>query len=247
MSRLTIVSLLLVVCFGWPLFAFAQSQSAFLERSLASNDITQRLPSLDTLLKAAERYSPLLKEHDANIALTQIEEQMQRRDWMRYLGVNVGWSYGQFDALTVNPDAAVGVATTTSSQNRYTLGAFFKMPLFAVINRGNAIQQTQIAQEQAHYRRQFDAIEVRKLVIIQYQDLVRAHRLLLISNNSFETIKLQAERTEREFVDGLINVSEYSRIYDMLINATEALETRKITFVTAYLLLEETMGMKLNL
>lgn len=247
MIRLTIVSVLLVVCFGCPLFAFAQSQSAFLERSLASNDITQRLPSLDTLLKAAEQYSPLLKEQDANIALAKLEEQVQRRDWMRYLGGNVGWSYGQFDALTVNPDAAVGVATTTSSQNRYTIGAFFKMPLFAVLNRSNAIQQTQIAQEQALYRRQFQAIEVRKLVITQYQDLVQAHRLLLISNNSFQTIKLQAERTEREFVDGLINVTEYARVYDMLIKSTEALETRKIAFVTAYLLLEETMGIKLNL
>lgn len=246
MTRFT-VPVLLFACLGCSLFSFAQSPKAFLERSLASNDITARLPPLDTLLNVAERYSPLLKEQDGHITLAKLNEQVQRRDWMRHLGANVGWSYGQFDALTVNPDAAVGVATTTSSQNRYSIGAFFKVPLFSVINRGNAIQQTQIEQEQARYRRQSQAIELRKLVITQYQALVRAHRLFLISNNSFQTVKLQAERTEREFVDGLITVSEYSRIYDMLISATEALETRKIEFVTNYLLLEEITGVKLNL
>lgn len=237
----------LTACLGLPFISTAQNQQAFLERSLTSNDITQRLPPLDTLLEAAEQYAPLLKEQEANIAAAQLAEQAQRRDWMRYLGANVGWSYGQFDALTVNPDAAVGVATTTSSQNRYTLGAYFKMPLFAIINRGNAIQQTKIEQEQARHRKRFQAIELRKLVISQYQSLVQAHRLLLIANNSLQNFKLQAARTEREFVDGLISVADYTRMQEMLIRATEAFETRKIEFVTAYLLLEETTGVKLNL
>jgi outer membrane protein TolC len=147
----------------------------------------------------------------------------------------------------VNPDAPVGVATTTSSQNRYTVGAFFKMPLFTPINRSNEIQATKIEQEQVRYRRQFQAIELRKLVIAQYQAVVQAHRLLLISNNRLQTINLQAKRTEREFTDGLITIGDYTRVQDMLINALAALETRKIEFVTAYLLLEETTGVKLNL
>ncbi len=239
--------LFFIACLTWPAALLAQSQQAFIERSLASNDITERLPPLDTLLQAAEQYSPLLKEQDANLVLAKLEEQSQRRDWMRHLGVNLGWSYGQFDALTVNPDAPVGVATTTSSQNRYTVGAFFKMPLFTPINRSNAIQATKIEQEQVRYRRQFQAIELRKLVIAQYQAVVQAHRLMLISNNRLQTISLQAKRTEREFTDGLITVGDYTRVQDMLINALEALETRKIEFVTAYLLLEETTGVKLNL
>lgn len=246
MTRL-IIRLLLIFCLGLPVLALSQSRQAFLERSLASNDITERLPPLDTLLKAAEQYSPLLKEHDANIALAKLMEQAKRREWMQHIGANVGWSYGQFDALTVNPDAPVGVATTTSSQNRYTLGAYFKMPLFAVVNRGNEIQQTKLEQEQALYRRKSQAIEVRTLVIRQYQDLVQAHRLLLIGHNSLQTMKLQVERAEREFVDGIIAVDEYSRIYDMFIRTTEAVETRKTAFTTAYLLLEEITGVKLNL
>lgn len=241
------IRLILIVCLGLPVLVFSQPRKAFMDRTLASNDITLRMPPLDTLLKAAEQFSPLLKEHDVNVALAKLEEQAKRREWTRHLGTNIGWSYGQFDALTVNPDAPVGVATTTTSQNRYTLGAYFKMPLFAVINRGNEIQQTKLKQEQAMYRREAQAIELRQAVIRQYQSVVQAHRLLFITNNNLQTFKLQIERAEREFVDGIIPVTEYSRLYDMYMRATEAFETRKTEFLTAYLILEEITGVKLNL
>ena len=240
-------SLLLIACTGTPFIAFSQSQLAFLERSLASNDIAKRLPPLDTLLKAAEQFSPLLKEQDANIAIAKINEEMQRRAWLDFFAINLGWSYGQFDALTVNPDAAVGVATTTSSQNRYTLGASFKMPLSAPIKRSNEIQLTKIEQEQVRYRIEYQRIELRKTIITMYQSLIQAHRLLLISNNSLETLKLHAKRAEREFLDGLISIGDYTRMQESLVSAMSALESQKMAFITAYLILEETTGIKLNL
>ncbi|NRA48179.1 MAG: TolC family protein [Phaeodactylibacter sp.] len=227
--------------------AFSQSHLEFVERSLASNDITQRLPPLDTILKAAEQFSPLLKSTDADMLAANIAEQIQRRVWMNNFAVNVGWSYGQFDALTVNPDAAVGVATTTSSQNRYTIGASFKMPFSTPINQGSQMQLRRIAQEKIRLNKQNQRIEIRKTIITMYQSLIQTHRLLLISNNSLETMKIQAKRVEREYLDGLISVAEYSTVQEMLVNSMVTLETRKMEFVTAYLILEETTGLKLNL
>jgi outer membrane protein TolC len=246
MSRL-LFTIILMICTGIPTFTFSQSHLAFLERSLASNDITQRLPPLDSLLKAAEQYSPLLKAHDVDMMSAKIAEQIQKRFWLNNFAVNLGWSYGQFDALTVNPDAPVGVATTTSSQNRYTIGGSFKMPLSTPINQSNEMQLRKLAQEQIRLRKLNQKIEVRKTIITMYQSLIQTHRLLLIANNSLETMKIHAKRVEREYLDGLISVAEYSTVQETLVSSMVTLETRKMEFITAYLLLEETTGLKLNL
>jgi outer membrane protein TolC len=177
----------------------------------------------------------------------KIAEQIQKRFWLNNFAVNLGWSYGQFDALTVNPDAPVGVATTTSSQNRYTIGGSFKMPLSTPINQSNEMQLRKLAQEQIRLRKLNQKIEVRKTIITMYQSLIQTHRLLLIANNSLETMKIHAKRVEREYLDGLISVAEYSTVQETLVSSMVTLETRKMEFITAYLLLEETTGLKLNL
>jgi len=239
-------TLLLFACLLLPALASGQSSDSFLERSLEENDIRQRLPSLDSLMQAALLHSPLLKQQDAARRIAELRIQSQKRDWMRYVGLNFGYSYGRFDIISANTDAAVGVAATTSAQSRYNIGFYIRAPLNAIANRNLQIQVAEAEAEQVLRERQSAEIELRQLVIVQYQNLVKAHRMMLLASNSLQSKKLLHSRAEREYFDGQISLSDYSQVQEMLNNSIELFEDRKIEFTTAYLILQETTGQELN-
>ena len=88
---------------------------------------------------------------------------------------------------------------------------------------------------------------MREKVITQYNDVLLKQRLLIIKSKYLETSKINMQMAEKGFMNGTISVDDYSRVSEIASNTEADFETTKMEFMTAYMLLEETTGMRFNI
>ena len=126
------------------------------------------------------------------------------------------------------------------------MGVFLKIPLSNVYDRSST-KITIKEQEKAKYQLEKTLNELRQLIIVQYNNVVKAHRTLSLRTESLALYQIQAERAEKDYMNGQINISEYARLKEMLTVSLMNLEENKIEFITALQLLQEAVGVKIEL
>lgn len=227
--------------------AWAQDYHDVLEKSLNNNKIENQLPPLQQLLDSAETHSPLLKMYDSDVIIQELKIKSEKKDWMKSLGFQAGARYGLFDNLILKEDLGVeDLKTSTTEQTRYNLGLYLKIPLSSILDKNNQ----EIAEEEVNrikYQKANSALELRKLIIVQYNNVVKAYKSMVIRINELETYRIQMIRAEKDYQNGQINVAEYARLKDFYLNSKLDLENNKVEFVTALQLLQETVGININL
>lgn len=224
-----------------------QTYDELISNTISGKDITERLPALATLQAQAEENSPLLKIHDANLVINQLKVNSEKREWMRNLGFEAGAKYGLFDNLIVTGDLGVeDPAISTTEQTRYNLGIFLKIPLSSIADKSK-VKLASVEADLVLLEKESTLKELRQLVIVQYGNLVKAYRNIVILNNSVEVYRVQMIRAEKDFTNGKLTVDEYARLNDMLSRATANLEDTKVEYFVALKLLEETVGVKIKI
>ena len=210
-------------------------------------NIEERLPPIAELQEKAINNSPLIKFYNADVEAKEFKTQAAKREWMNNVGIEGGAKYGLFDNLVLTQDlGAEEITTAKTEQTRYYFGAFVKIPLSSIADKSNVNAAKSEAQKMK-YQKQQNVKELKKLIISQYYDVIRAHRYLVIRTNAVESYRVQMLRAKLDFENNLISVSEFARLNDMLLNSITSLEGAKIDFETAFRLLEETIGEKIKL
>lgn len=238
----------------WAIFlianlSFGQSINDFVERGLDANDISKRLPPLDSLLAIAKENSPRLKFFDADYEYWDGQTTLAKRAWLRNINLEAGWGYGIFDNLSNQQIAGDpgSQALFSTEQSRYTVGASIKLPLSSVFNRNREIKNAKAEADKSKFNKDFAIWELEQLIVRQYNDLIRAHRLFFISNSIVETYKVQSIRAEKDFSNGVINVTEYTRLQQMLNQAISSFESQRAEFLIALKSLEGTVGIEIEI
>lgn len=229
--------------------AFGQSINDFVERGLDANDISKRLPPLDSLLTIAKENSPRLKFFDADYEYWDGQITLAKRAWLRNINLEAAWGYGIFDNLSNQQIAGDpgSQALFSTEQSRYTVGASVKLPLSTLFNRNREIKNAKAEADKSKYNKDFAMWELEQLIVRQYNDLIKAHRLFFISNSIVETYKVQSIRAEKDFSNGVINVTEYTRLQQMLNQAISAFESQRAEFLIALKSLEGTVGIQIEI
>ena len=225
----------------------AQTYDELLKRTDSGKDISERLPPLSELQEKAIANSPTIKYFDLEVDLRNIQIKTEKREWMKNLGVETGAKYGLFDNLVLTQDLGYNdIATTTTEQTRYYLGAYLKFPLSTFADKTN-VQAAKVEANKAKMQQLQNINNLRQMVIVQYNNVIRAHRNLIIRLDAVEIYRIQKMRAETDFSNNQINVAELARLTDMLSKAVSAVEDSKIEFQTAIQVLEEMVGEKINL
>lgn len=246
MTRI-IASFLLFLLIFCPSILKGQTYDELITNTLSGKDITDQLPPLATLQAQAEENSPLLKMHDANLVINQMKVNSEKREWMRSLGFEAGAKYGLFDNLIVTGDLGINdAATNTTEQTRYNFGIFLKIPISSIIDKSR-VDLAVAERDRVHLEKEATLKELRQLVILQYGNVVKAYRNIVILNNSVEVYRVQMVRAEKDFTNGKITVDEFARLNDMLSRTTANLEDAKVEYFVAFKLLEETVGVKIKI
>jgi len=229
---------------------WAQSMYDYAAAGLEETDITEKIPPLDSLINKAKENSPLLKYYGADITYWEGRVKRSANAWMNSIYIDAAYGYGVFDNLSTQQfagDLQASQALFITEQSRYNLGVSMKMPIGAIFTRGKEIKTAKAEVNKAIYQKEFAIMELEQLVLQQYNDLVRSHRLLFINGSKVETYKLQSVRAEKDFANGIIDIVEYTRLQQMLNNALLALETERAAYLLAVKMLESTVGIDLKL
>lgn len=231
---------------GISLTANAQIQE---QDDLLNGDITQLLLPMDALIDSALAHDPYVKYRDLQLTVNKCKLKADQSQWARNLGIQTDVRHGTFDNFSTNTSEGQtpSLFATRSNQTNYGVGAYIKFPIYDILNRKNQIKLAKSELEQAESMAEVQRNEVRQLVIRQYNDLVLKHRLLKIRIKHLETAHVNYIMVEKEFSNGVVNVTEFSRISEITARAESDFETARIDFITAYLVLEEIVGFKFNI
>ncbi len=217
------------------------------EHTIKQNAIQKKLPPLENLLDSAELYSPLLKIIDADILIQELIVKSEKKDWLSYFSMNGSAKYGRFDNLIIREDLGMeDVGVSNSEQTRYSLGLSIDIPFESVFDRSNS----QIAQNEKiklMHEREKTIQDLRKLVIVQYSNLVNAHNKLVILTSQMETEKILLYDTKLNYQKGLLKLADYSKQKNAVLDLELSMEESRVQFRTALLILQETIGIKLKL
>lgn len=240
---LAIFRILILVIILWLFVAArAQNYSEFIAQSLEQNDIMNLILPLQSLIDSAEIHSPMLKIAKSDVTITTLRLKSEKLEWTRNVGFEAGIRYGLFDNLILKEQSGSEVLQgSTSSQTRYNAGIFLKIPASSFIDRSNV----KIAKEeevQANYRYESSLLSLRQAVIVQYFEVVKIHKGLIIKNESVESYRVQLFRTEQDFINGSVGLVEFTRIKNMYTQALLDFEETKTDYFVAFRLLAEIVG-----
>lgn len=225
-------------------FSFAQSLNEFIEEGLKQNDISKKLPPLDTLVAMAQKHSPFIK-------VTLNEQQYrdgvvssEQRAWLEYISLGASYNYGVFDNLSNSQIAGdpTSQALFSSEQSRYQFGVTLNLPLSAIINRRANILSAKGEAKKARFQTEVAEMELEQRVVSLYNLVLKLHRMFFLANTMVDNSRVQSIRAEKEFSNGIISINDYTRIQQMLNQANMNLEQQRSDFVDALMALEHLTG-----
>jgi outer membrane protein TolC len=234
---------ILLTIYSW------NSLSQPIQLAQINDDLSKLLPPLESLIDSALVHDPSVKFRDLQIVVNRSKLKADKSYWMRNLGIQGDVRYGTFNIFSTNTAEGQNPDNIATQENQfnYGVGAFIKFPLIDLLNRKNQISWATAEIEQARSMVEVQKKEIRQLVITRYNELILKHNLLKIKAKYLALIKTNTLMTEQEFQNGIVDISEYSRITGISTNAESDFETARVEFLTAYMMLEEIIGFKLNL
>ncbi|MCK9204089.1 MAG: TolC family protein [Bacteroidales bacterium] len=213
-----------------------------------TEDIIQRIPSLEDLIDSAIVHSPLLKSQDADIEIWKYKIKTARREWMQNFYIDGMLQSDVWDGLTNNKTSYGDENSILSYQNNTrALGSVsLRIPMDDFWDRRNRVKTVIKEVEKSMAIKDNLILELRKTIILLYNQLIVNQRKLKISNENVITNSLQKEMAEKEFLNGQTTLYEVARINEMYRRAVYDFEDARIELYNSYSLLQEISGIKFN-
>lgn len=198
---------------------------------------------LDTLIRRAYIYSPLLKSQDALIETKVITRETEAWDWTDMARVFGGASYGNGQLLNNSTDGAGTINTLATRQDvYYSVGLNLSLSPYDLLTRKRRLQGLDTEIMRSRIDRVVMEERIAEAVLLRYQDLMLAIEMQEIHQQNFQNQQINAELAEGYFEAGDISYAEYNLSLESLIKA-------KIDYVSAlnmtertYLLLQSIVG-----
>jgi len=213
------------------------------------DNIADKLPPLQILIDSAVKHSPRVRLSNTDISIMRYNLSEAKIGYTRNFGL-----IGQFlsgDLYQFSTNQTTGTTPNEFITDRrelsYYIGLFLKMPLSDILGHKNQVNIAKRELERNILLKEEAAIDIRKEVIMVYQDLLMRQELLKIKNESQLTTHMQVQMAEIEFKNGAIKIAELARLTE--VNARNLYDNKQETFLfyRQYLILEELVGMKFNL
>jgi outer membrane protein TolC len=201
---------------------------------------------LNVILDSAIARNPRVRFSNLGVVAKEANLKSSRSYWTRNLGLQTDIRSGTWDILSSNSGDGQNpyYFSSKSFQTNYGIGIFLKFPLYDLVNRKNQVNMATAELQQAESMAEAQKDELRQQVIKLYNDLLLKQSILRIKSKYLETAKINMQMVEKEFQNGVVPVSEYSRISEIAGRAESDFETARVDFINGYMILEEIVGFR---
>ena len=201
------------------------------------------IPPLAVLLDSAMKHSSTVRFRALDIEAKSALLVSEKNYWTRNIGFVADTRYGTYDNFSLNAtDYSTTKFNTTSRQMNYGFGVYMKFPIVDLLDRKNQVKRARSELEQAKSMSEAQQEELRQQVIRQYQVVLLKQKLLNIQSLALGNARVNVDMIEKEFRNGLIPVSEYVRISDIVSRVESDYEKAKSEFITEKMILEDIVG-----
>jgi len=232
---------LLIQLFTFTAISHAQNIDTLVNKIVQGSEISDILLPLYTMQKLATENSPLMKFYNSDIIISELDIKTEKRNWMSALYIESGVKYGVFDNLIITEDLNTESKTSSTEQTRYYVGLSLKIPLSKFADRTN-VQRAKAKLDKFRYQKANIEKDLRQLVIIRYNNVLKSNVKVEITNKALGIFILQMLDVEKNYVNGKIDITEYSRVNEIKMNAELDFEESKLELVAAIQLLNEIVG-----
>jgi len=232
-----------------PAVSFTQGKDSTITFNPLLDDITLRIPPLQDLIDSAIIHSPYLKTSDADIAIAKYEIKTTRRQWMTNFYIDAAAYKDFYTGLTTNEviNSNPNQILTDQNNNRLGAGVSIRLPMLAFADLNNQVKNATKKLEKAISVKESQILELRKEMILRYNQLIINQRILKSANENVTYTSLQKDMGEKEFLNGQTTLYELARISEMHRKAVTDFETARSEFYNAYMILQEIVGIKFNI
>lgn len=205
-------------------------------------DIKEQIQPLDTLIRIAYEFSPILKFWDNNTAAAEYNVKLAKRAWHQNISGFATNSYGSQNVLLSSVGQNLPGSQTT---NGYAIGATVNVPIaiFTQTPLKIKIMRAELKMSQAKFEEA--KLEVSRMVIAEYFRLIAAQRQLKLAAEDVQNTSLVANIADVQFQQGVIAPIEYGRIKTAQNAAKVTYELRIQEFATAYFQFEALLGVEM--
>jgi outer membrane protein TolC len=197
----------------------AQADSILLDPKF---DIEVMLPTLDSLYEIAKLNNPTLKQEAAATRSAQWAARYTRWIWAQNLSVFYNYSLGSLPFFAYADPSQPQGQELIQVREGYRAGVNLQLSVFDVMGqRGKVNEMKEKAIFQKH-KRDAEAQELRRKLSAFYADMVGYSRLYKGRNEDFLMQVVACQVAEKEYREGVIHMSEYSRQKNVLSDAEAA-------------------------
>jgi outer membrane protein TolC len=221
----------------------AQADSILLDPKI---DIEVILPSLDSLYEIAKLNNPTLKQEAAATRSAQWAERYTRWIWAQNLNVFYNYSLGSLPFFAYADPSQPQAQSLTQVREGYRAGINLQLSVFDVMghrSRVNEMKEKAISQK---HKRDAEAQELKRKIAQLYTDMVGYSRLYKGRNEDFLMQVVACQVAEKEYREGVIHMSEYSRQKNVLSNAEASYHEAFRFFYSSLTQFEAILGVPLH-
>lgn len=203
---------------------------------------------LEELIADALVHAPLLKVQELNVDNVYHKIKLLEKEWSQYLNFIGSFQMGNIRFLDILDSDSGGENRTITRENTfYGLGLQLRLPLYDFVTRGDrrALLQNQLEQEK--WAKQDRELQIRELVIRQYEELQLAVRILEIKAKDLDFHSLTSQMAEKHFREGAMKLSEYTEAVNERNRAEEGLVQAKSKATVAFQILRELVGKEIGI
>jgi outer membrane protein TolC len=245
MRIINIVTILIIIRLSFPGAVYAQEGSQF---DPIKDDISNKILPLEMLIDSAIANNPYIQFRDLQLVVNACKLKAKQVEWTRNVGFQANTGYGNlYNYSSIATDGINPIPASTKSQRQYSVSVYINLPLNTIADRKNQIKLANAEFDQAQKMAEVQRNELRQTVIKLYNDLILKQRLNRIKAKYLETSRINMQMVEKEFSNGIISVTEYARISETVTRTESDFENSRMDFLTAYMILEEVVGIKFNL
>ncbi|MEI6456365.1 MAG: TolC family protein [bacterium] len=229
--------------------SFTQTSDTTIIFNPLIDDITLRIPPLQDLIDSAIIHSPYIKTSEADISIAKYDIKSTRRQWMENFYFDASANRDLYNGLTTNEviNANPNQILTGQTNNRLAAGISIRLPMLSFADLNNQVKNATKKLERAISIKESQILELRKELIIRYNQLIINQRILKSANENITYTSLQKDMGEKEFLNGQTTLYELARISEMHRKAVTDFETSRNEFYNAYMILQEIVGIKFNI
>ena len=209
---------------------------------------------LPILFEAAIKNSAQVEKLDLGKEIALQESKIIRKEIFTNVSLGGTYTYGtSFNLLrfanpgqVFDPEMLGFNAFKLPSSAQYGTGLTVGLPIGQFLTRHNKIKRQELIQKQFFAESKNTEMEIRKVVIGLYQNIVLAKAELELNQEAFQTASVHYKLAEKQLASGEIMLSEMSVIQETYTRAAIAKETAKVKYETTFLYMEELIGMRIK-